>query len=45
MKTDVSDLSPASDPAVCKTLPRGNKAPAVELELFTTFTQNKGIQL
>ena len=43
MKTGALDLSPASDPAVCKTLPRGNSVPAAEL--FTTFTQNKGIQL
>ena len=43
MKTGGFDLSPASDPAVCKTLFRGNTAPAAEL--FTTFTQNKGIKL
>ena len=43
MKTGAFDLSPASDPAACKTLPRGNTAPAAEL--FTKFTQNKGIQL
>jgi hypothetical protein len=43
MKTGVSDLSPASDHAASRTLPRGNKAPAAEL--FTTFTLNKGIQL
>lgn len=42
MNTDGFDLSPASDPAVRKTLPRGNSAPAAEL--FTTFTQNKGIK-
>lgn len=43
MKTRGFDLFPASDSTVCMTLSRGNTAPAAEL--FTTFTQNKGIKL
>ncbi len=40
MKPGGFDLLPA--PPIGKTLPRGNSAPAAEL--FTTFTQNKGIK-